>query len=55
VEISVKVFHSTRSDDHIKSRWYSPAFKKFVAKEFGVDAYLNAKQTQAGDEGGGGA
>ena len=54
VEISVKVFLLTRSDAHIKNRWYSAAFKKFVAKEFGVDAYLNAKQAQAGDEGGGG-
>jgi hypothetical protein len=54
VEISVKVFHSTRSENHIKNRWYSAAFKKFVAKEFGVDAYFDAKQAQDGDEGGGG-
>lgn len=55
VEISVKVFHSTRSENHIKNRWYSAAFKKFVAKEFGADAYFDAKQAQDGDEGGGGS
>jgi len=48
VEISVKVFHSTRSENHIKNRWYSAAFKKFIAKEFGMDAYVDAKQAQGG-------
>lgn len=46
VEISVKVFHSARSENHIKNRWYSAAFKKFIAKEFGMDAYVDAKQQQ---------
>lgn len=46
VEISVKIFHSTRSENHIKNRWYSAAFKKFIAKEFGMDAYVDAKQAQ---------
>ena len=46
VEISVKVFHSARSENHIKNRWYSAAFKKFIAKEFGMDAYVDAKQAQ---------
>lgn len=48
VEISVKVFQSTRSENHIKNRWYSAAFKKFIAKEFGMDAYLESKQAQGG-------
>jgi hypothetical protein len=43
VEISVKVFNSTRSENHIKNRWYSAAFKKFIANEFGPDAYVDAK------------
>jgi hypothetical protein len=50
VEISVKVFHSTRSENHIKNRWYSAAFKKFIAKEYGVDAYFDAKQGGDGDD-----
>jgi hypothetical protein len=48
VEISVKVFHSTRSENHIKNRWYSAAFKKFIAKEYGLDAYVDAKNSQCG-------
>jgi hypothetical protein len=51
VEISVKVFQSTRSENHIKNRWYSAAFKKFIAKEFGVKAYDDAKLAQGEDEG----
>ena len=43
VEISVKVFNSTRSENHIKNRWYSAAFKKFIANEFGPNAYVDAK------------
>lgn len=48
VEISVKVFNSTRSENHIKNRWYSAAFKKFIAKEIGVDAYVDSKQYEEG-------
>ena len=47
VEISVKVFNSTRSENHIKNRWYSAAFKKFIANEFGPNAYVH---TKAGEE-----
>lgn len=43
VEISVKVFNSTRSENHIKNRWYSAAFKKFIANEYGPNAYVDAK------------
>lgn len=43
VEISTKFFHSSRSENHIKNRWYSASFKKFISNEFGPDAYLSAK------------
>ena len=39
VEISTKRFNSSRSENHIKNRWYSASFKKFIANEFGSDAY----------------
>jgi hypothetical protein len=39
VEISSKYFKGTRSENHIKNRWYSASFKKFIAKEFGPDSY----------------
>mmetsp|Transcript_11020 Transcript_11020/g.25921 ORF Transcript_11020/g.25921 Transcript_11020/m.25921 type:complete len:1068 (+) Transcript_11020:132-3335(+) len=39
VEISTKLFNSSRSENHIKNRWYSASFKKFIANEFGSDAY----------------
>jgi len=39
VEISTKYFNSTRSENHIKNRWYSASFKKFIANEYGPDAY----------------
>jgi len=42
VEISMKIFNSTRSENHIKNRWYSAAFKKFIANEFGNCAYVEA-------------
>jgi len=43
VEISTKSFNSTRSENHIKNRWYSASFKKFIANEFGPDAYSGGK------------
>ncbi|KAL7506907.1 hypothetical protein ACHAXN_009752 [Cyclotella atomus] len=39
VEISAKHFNNTRSENHIKNRWYSASFKKFITAEFGPDAY----------------
>jgi len=39
VEIATKIFNSTRSENHIKNRWYSASFKKFISNEFGPDAY----------------
>jgi len=30
------------SENHIKNRWYSAAFKKFIAHEFGNCAYVEA-------------
>ena len=43
VEIATKFFNSTRSENHIKNRWYSASFKKFIANEFGPDAYSGGK------------
>ncbi|KAL3905981.1 MAG: hypothetical protein SGILL_009460 [Bacillariaceae sp.] len=39
VEISAKYFNNTRAENQIKNRWYSAAFKKFIAEKFGPDAY----------------
>jgi len=44
VEISTKFFNSTRSENHIKNRWYSAAFKKFICTEYGPTAYKEATQ-----------
>lgn len=44
VEISSKYFNSSRSENHIKNRWYSASFKKFVANEFGPNAYSGGKK-----------
>eukprot|EP00578_Thalassiosira_sp_NH16_P015701 CAMPEP_0181107262 /NCGR_PEP_ID=MMETSP1071-20121207/16988_1 /TAXON_ID=35127 /ORGANISM="Thalassiosira sp., Strain NH16" /LENGTH=497 /DNA_ID=CAMNT_0023190757 /DNA_START=246 /DNA_END=1739 /DNA_ORIENTATION=- len=43
-EIGIEKFHETRSENQIKNRWYSAAFKKFVRNEIGKDAYEEAKQ-----------
>ena len=45
VEISSKVFQNTRSENHIKNRWYSASFKKFITKEYGPDAYTREPNT----------
>lgn len=39
VEISSRYFKGTRAENHIKNRWYSASFKRFIAKQFGPDAY----------------
>ncbi|GAX11948.1 hypothetical protein FisN_8Lh036 [Fistulifera solaris] len=44
VEIATKFFHSSRSENHIKNRWYSASFKKFITNEFGPDAYSGGKK-----------
>ncbi len=44
VEISTKFFNSSRSENHIKNRWYSAAFKKFICSEYGPTAYKEATQ-----------
>ena len=52
VEISTKYFNSSRSENHIKNRWYSASFKKFITNEFGPDAYSGGKSSgskKAGD------
>ena len=54
-EIGEKIFNSTRSENHIKNRWYSAAFKKFIASEFGNSAYIKVSppvsSTKAGKKG----
>ena len=45
VEISTKFFNNTRSENHIKNRWYSASFKKFIANEFGPNAYTGGRGT----------
>lgn len=47
VEISTKYFETNRSENHIKNRWYSASFKKFIANEFGVDAYSGKKDASS--------
>jgi hypothetical protein len=43
VEISTKYFNCSRAENQIKNRWYSAAFKKFIAEEFGPEAYGGTK------------
>jgi hypothetical protein len=50
VEISTKSFNSTRSENHIKNRWYSASFKKFISNEFGPDAYTGGKSKGKDDK-----
>jgi Myb-like DNA-binding domain len=47
VEISTKYFDSNRSENHIKNRWYSASFKKFITNEFGPDAYSGTAKASA--------
>jgi Myb-like DNA-binding domain len=47
VEISTKYFDSKRSENHIKNRWYSAAFKKFVKSELGEDPFHNNNNNSA--------
>ena len=44
VEISGKLFKSSRSENHIKNRWYSASFKKFISNEFGPNAHSGGKE-----------
>jgi hypothetical protein len=43
VEISTKYFNCSRAENQIKNRWYSAAFKKFIAEDFGPEAYGGTK------------
>ena len=52
VEISTKFFNSTRSENHIKNRWYSASFKKFISNEFGPEAYSGNKASKSKEESG---
>lgn len=46
VEISTKYFNNNRSENHIKNRWYSASFKKFITNQFGAEAYSGGKSTK---------
>jgi hypothetical protein len=48
VEISTKFFNSSRSENHIKNRWYSASFKKFISNEFGPNAHSGGGKTAGG-------
>lgn len=48
VEISSQLFNGSRSENHIKNRWYSASFKKFIANEFGPDAYTGGARGVGG-------
>lgn len=45
VDVSVKFFKSTRSENQIKNRWNSAAFKRFVAEEFGPYAKAGSESS----------
>ena len=47
-DIATEKFKNRISANHVKNRWYSQAFKKFVAKEYGPNAYQNAKIDRRG-------
>ena len=51
-EIGEKIFNSTRSENHIKNRWYSAAFKKFIASEFGNSAYIKVSPSVSSNKAG---
>jgi len=53
VEISTKYFKNSRSENHIKNRWYSASFKKFISNEFGPNAYSGGKSPKKEAEAGG--
>jgi Myb-like DNA-binding domain len=46
VEISTKYFNNSRSENHIKNRWYSASFKKFITNQFGADSYSGGKSSK---------
>ena len=43
---SKSFFNSTRSENQIKGRWYSPSFKQFISNEFDPDAYSGCKASK---------
>jgi hypothetical protein len=40
--IGIERFHTMRSENQIKNRWHSAAFRRFVSEEYGDGAYGNA-------------
>jgi hypothetical protein len=51
VEISGKLFKASRSENHIKNRWYSASFKKFISNEFGPDAHNSGENEKTSAKG----
>ena len=41
-DIGVEKFHTTRSENQVKNRWHSAAFKRYVTEEYGRDAHEEA-------------
>jgi hypothetical protein len=45
--IGVEKFHTTRSENQIKNRWNSAAFRKFAMKEYGQDPNIFMDSTSS--------
>lgn len=43
-KISIQYFVGTRSENQLKNRFYSEAFKKVIVKDIGLDAYENGHE-----------
>ena len=41
-DIGVEKFHTTRSENQVKNRWHSAAFKRYAMEEYGKDAHEEA-------------
>lgn len=51
VDISLKAFNGKRSENHVKNRWYSATFKRWIIREYGEDAYDKSGNSKMGDKG----
>ena len=51
MDISSRSFNGTRSENQVKNRWNSAYFRKFIAEEFGPDAYKNANDNSRSSSG----
>jgi len=41
-DIGVEKFHTMRSENQVKNRWHSAAFKRYVTEDYGKDAHEDA-------------